>query len=341
MALIPLAALLAHAKKHRYAIPAFNISFQEQAIAILNAAAVTKSPVIIQFSSGGLKHAAPWLVSGLLEHIKASPLPICLHRDHCHTLLECEEALSLGFSSIMMDGSLTKDGKANTLEENICITQKACALAHPQGVSIEAELGCLGSLETGLSGEEDGTQAQGVLSHQQLLTDPDEALYFIQETNADALAIAIGTSHGAYKFSTPPSDATLDIRRVEAINKVIPKTPLVLHGSSSVPQALCDTINQYGGSLPQTYGVPVKAIQAAIEQGVGKVNIDTDLRLAATAGIREFLNNHADEIDPRKYLQAGAKAMEDICINRYKAFGAANQAPLFMKYYYETDTTTV
>jgi fructose-bisphosphate aldolase, class II len=340
MPLIPLAPLLQHALKHRYAIPAFNISFQEQATAILDAAAETGSPVIIQFSQGGLDHAAQWFFEGLREHIKQSSLPICLHRDHCHSLDAFNEAVALGFSSIMMDGSLTASGKPNSLEDNITITQQAIALARPSGISVEAELGCLGSLETGLSGEEDGTQADGVLNHQQLLTDPQQAKDFIFRTGADALAIAIGTSHGAYKFSTPPTDATLDIPRVTEIAEMIPETPLVLHGSSSVPSHLCESINQHGGSLPTTYGVPVGAIRKAIQQGVAKVNIDTDLRLASTAGVRVYLSDHSDTIDPRKYLGAAYQAMKTVCIDRYSAFGCAGKADLFLKEYYETDSTT-
>lgn len=329
MTLVPLVTLLKHAQKHQYAIPAFNISFQEQAQAVLDAADETQTPVIIQFSKGGLKHASPWLLKGLLEQIKSSPLPICLHRDHCHTLEEVAEAISLGFSSIMMDGTLTEDGKPNNLEQNIQITNKAIQMVKGKSISIEAEIGCLGSLETGLSGEEDGSGACGKLTTSQMLTDPQEAFKFIHATQAHCLAIAIGTSHGAYKFQKPPTGAVLDINRVKDIQKVIPSTPLVLHGSSSVSLEHIQAINQHGGMIKETYGVPVVAIQEAIQHGVAKVNIDTDLRLACTMAVRKSMNTNRDNFDPRGYLKAAYHAMKAVCIDRYQAFGSAGKAQLF------------
>ncbi|MCP8352178.1 ketose-bisphosphate aldolase [Candidatus Synchoanobacter obligatus] len=341
MTLVPLSTLLRHAHKNGYAIPAFNISFQEQAQAILDAATETQSPVIIQLSTGGLKHASTWMVDGLIQHIKKSPLPICLHRDHCHSLDDFQAALELGFSSIMMDGSLTADGKPNAFEENVRITQQALDMAKSYPASVEGELGCLGSLITGLSGEEDGTQAADILSLEQLLTDPSEARDFVAQANVDALAIAIGTSHGAYKFSAPPTESVLNIQRVSMIAEAIPNTPLVLHGSSSVPQDLLTTINQHGGAIDPTFGVPVAAIQKAIQHGVAKVNIDTDLRLAATAAVRQHLNEHPEEMDPRKYLSASRAAMKEICISRYQAFRAAGQAPFIQKTQHDPFTTEV
>lgn len=334
--LVTLASLLKHAKDNQYAVAAFNISFQEQAQAVLDAAHETQSPVIIQLSRGGLKHASPWFLEGLIEAIKSSPLPICLHRDHCHTLDEVEEAIQLGFSSIMMDGSLTADGMPNSLEENIQITQEAMRLVQGKAISIEAEIGCLGSLETGLSGEEDGTQAKERLSVSQLLTDPKEAQCFVKNTHVHALAVAIGTSHGAYKFSSPPSEDVLNIQRVQEIHQVIPNTPLVLHGSSSVPKHLLDGINHHGGDIPQTYGVPVAAIQQAIGFGVAKVNIDTDLRLACTLAVRETLQNTPSEFDPRSYLKLAYSYMKQVCTERYIAFGSKGQAKHIIGEQHET-----
>lgn len=335
MPLLSLHELLADAHHNRYAIPAFNVSFQEQIRAVLDAAEETNSPVIIQLSTGGLTHIQDYLFQGLLDEIRRSPLPICLHRDHCHSIETFSQAISLGFSSIMMDGTLTENGIPRGFEANVAITQEACQLAKPHNISVEAELGCLGSLETGLSGEEDGTEAQGVLTTKQLLTDPEQAVDYISQVGAHALAIAIGTSHGAYKFSSPPNDSVLDIPRVKAISEAIPSTPLVLHGSSSVPQDLLKSINTFGGSTPKTYGVPVEAIQQAIQYGVAKVNIDTDLRLAATAAIREHLAANKSETDPRKYLHSAYLSMRNICEARYRAFGSANQALRIMRVYHE------
>ena len=335
MPLVSLSQILKHAQANKYAIPAFNISFQEQAQAILSAAEKTQSPVIIQLSSGGLKHASSWFFTGLIEHAKESALPICIHRDHCHSIQEVEQAINLGFTSIMMDGSLSPEGIPTSFAENVSITQKAAALSHPHGISIEGEIGCLGSLETGLSGEEDGTQAAETLSLEQMLTDPAQAHQFMAETKIDALAIAIGTSHGAYKFSKKPDANVLCIERVQEISDVIPNVPLVLHGSSSVPQNLCDKINHLGGKISKTYGVPIESIQKAIQHGVCKVNIDTDLRLAATSAIREHLSQHAGNFDPRGYLAASREAMQHICEERYIAFGAANNAAENLEKCYE------
>jgi fructose-bisphosphate aldolase class II len=336
MALFSLQDLLRDAHQNRYAIPAFNVSFQEQIRAVLDAAYTTNSPVIIQLSTGGLSHIQDYLFRGMLDEIKNASLPICLHRDHCHTVEHFCQAVSLGFSSVMMDGTLTADGIPRSIEDNISITQKACAIANKSGVSVEAELGCLGSLETGLSGEEDGTEAQGLLSTNQLLTDPQEAAYFVSKTNIHALAIAIGTSHGAYKFSAPPTDAVLDIPRVQAIANAIPHMPLVLHGSSSVPQELLQAINAFGGDIPETYGVPMASIQSAIPYGVAKVNIDTDLRLAATAAVRQCLAQNPSNTDPRNYLHAAYSAMREVCETRYRAFGSAGQATRIMESQNET-----
>jgi|AntRauTorckE5430_2_1112549.scaffolds.fasta_scaffold00140_12 fructose-bisphosphate aldolase class II len=323
--LVSLDTLLHHALINKYAIPAFNINFLEQAMAVIDAASETQSPVIIQFSKGGLDYAPTWFFKSVLNYAKESALPIVIHRDHCHSMEEIEQALFLGFNSIMVDGTLTPEGKPRTFKENIAFTQAAMAIK-PHDVCIEAELGCLGSLETQKASKEDGSGAIGKLKRNQMLTDPIQAKEFVSATNISALAIAIGTSHGAYKFKTPPSDETLDIDRVKAIAKEIPNTPLVLHGSSSVPKSLCDIINTHGGEIPETYGVPLLAIQKAIQQGVTKVNIDTDLRLAATAAIRHTLST-SNTFDPRAYLKPAYAMMKSVCIERYQAFGSENQAP--------------
>lgn len=333
--LVSLNTLLLDALKHHYAIPAFNINFMEQAMAVFDAAEEVDSPVIIQFSSGGLKYAPGWFIQAVFTRAKESRLPIVIHRDHCHSLQEFEEAIKIGFQSIMMDGSLSADGTPQTFEDNVAFTKHAITVK-PQHVAIEGELGCLGSLETGLPGEEDDSQANELLKHDQLLTDPLQAKQFVKQTGIDALAIAIGTSHGAYKFTEPPSPKVLDIARVQSISQQIPKTPLVLHGSSSIPQELCKIINQHGGSIPKTFGVPVSAIQQAIQNGVCKVNIDSDLRLAATAAVRQSLQN-SELFDPRKYLGPAYLLMKSICMERYQAFGSAKQATRLMNH--ETVTT--
>lgn len=329
MALISLRQLLDHAAEHGYGIPAFNVNNLEQMRAIMEAAQATDSPVIVQASAGARKYAGPMFLKHLIiAAIEEFPdIPVCMHQDHGASPDVCQRSIQLGFSSVMMDGSLEEDMKTPaSYEYNVRVTRQTVAMAHACGVSVEGELGCLGSLETGQAGEEDGSGAEGVLSHDQLLTDPEEAARFVKDTQVDALAIAIGTSHGAYKFTRPPTGDVLAIERVKEIHKRIPDTHLVMHGSSSVPQEWLKIIDQYGGQLGETYGVPVKEIQEAIKYGVRKINIDTDLRMASTGAIRRFLAEHPKEFDPRKYLAVAQNAMRDICIERYKAFGTAGHA---------------
>ncbi len=329
MALITLKQLLDYAAENDFGVPAFNVNNLEQMRAIMEAADEADSPVIVQASAGARKYAgASFLRHLILAAIEEFPhIPVVMHQDHGTTPAICQRSIQLGFSSVMMDGSLMEDGKTpSSYEYNIEVTQRAVAMAHAGGVSVEGELGCLGSLETGQAGEEDGVGAEGVLSHDQLLTDPDEAKDFVEKTNVDALAIAIGTSHGAYKFSRPPTGDILAIDRIKAINKAIPNTHLVMHGSSSVPQDWLAIINEYGGKIPETYGVPVEEICEGIKHGVRKVNIDTDLRLASTGAVRRFLAENKSEFDPRKYLSATTKAMKEICLARYNSFGCAGHA---------------
>ncbi|WP_213999955.1 class II fructose-bisphosphate aldolase [Arsukibacterium sp.] len=326
MALISLRQMLDHAAEVGYGIPAFNVNNLEQMRAIMLAADKTDSPVIVQASAGARKYAgAPFLRHLILAAVEEFPhVPVVMHQDHGTSLAVCQRSIQLGFSSVMMDGSLGEDGKTPMdYAYNVNVTRKVVEIAHACGVSVEGELGCLGSLETGEAGEEDGIGASGVLTHDQMLTDPEEAAQFVRETQVDALAIACGTSHGAYKFSRPPTDDILAIDRIKAIHQRIPDTHLVMHGSSSVPQDWLEVINEYGGKIPETYGVPVAQIQQGIKFGVRKINIDTDLRLASTGAIRRYLAQHPAEFDPRKYLQASVTAMADICIARYEAFGCA------------------
>jgi len=329
MALITLRQLLDHAAEHQYGVPAFNVNNLEQMRAIMEAAAATRSPVIVQASAGARKYAgAPFLRHLILAAIEEFPdVPVCMHQDHGSSMAVCQRSIQLGFSSVMMDGSLKEDMKTPaSFEYNVDITRRVCDIAHAGGVSVEGELGCLGSLETGIAGEEDGSGAEGVLSHEMLLTDPDQAADFVRQTGVDALAIAIGTSHGAYKFSRPPTGDILAIDRIKAIHARIPDTHLVMHGSSSVPQEWLAIINEFGGKMGETYGVPVSEIQEGIRHGVRKVNIDTDLRLASTGAMRRYFSQYPAEFDPRKYLAAATKAMSDICRDRYEAFGTAGQA---------------
>ena len=329
MALISLRQLLDHAAEHGYGVPAFNANNLEQVRAIMLAAEMTDSPVIIQASAGARKYAgAPFIRHLILAAIEEFPhIPVCLHQDHGAAPGVCLRSIQLGFSSVMMDGSLMSDAKTpSTCEYNVEVTKKVVEAAHDCGVSVEGELGCLGSLESGMAGEEDGSGAEGHLSHDQMLTDPEQAAAFVKATKVDALAIAIGTSHGAYKFSRPPTGDTLDIQRIKQIHERIPDTHLVMHGSSSVPQDWLKIINEFGGDMKETYGVPVKEIQEGIKHGVRKVNIDTDLRLASTGAIRRFLAKNPSEFDPRKYLQASLDAMKDICKQRYEEFGTAGNA---------------
>lgn len=329
MALISMRQMLDHAAEHGYGVPAFNVNNLEQMRAIMEAADQTDSPVIVQASAGARKYAgAPFLRHLILAAIEEFPhIPVVMHQDHGTSPDVCQRSIQLGFSSVMMDGSLEADGKTPaSYEYNVDVTRRAVEMAHACGVSVEGELGCLGSLETGEAGEEDGVGAVGKLSHDQLLTDPEEAADFVQKTKVDALAIACGTSHGAYKFTRPPTGDILAIDRIKEIHARIPGTHLVMHGSSSVPQEWLAVINEFGGEIPETYGVPVEQICEGIKHGVRKVNIDTDLRLASTGAVRRFLAQNTSEFDPRKFLMATTKAMKDICVARYEAFGTAGNA---------------
>ena len=285
--------------------------------------------MIVQASAGARKYAgAPFLRHLILAAVEEFPhIPVVMHQDHGTSPAVCQRSIQLGFSSVMMDGSLGEDGKTPMdYDYNVGVTRRAVEMAHACGVSVEGELGCLGSLETGMAGEEDGIGAEGKLDMEQLLTDPEEAAAFVKATQVDALAIAIGTSHGAYKFTKPPTGDTLSIQRIKEIHARIPDTHLVMHGSSSVPQEWLEVINRYGGQIPETYGVPVEEIVEGIKHGVRKVNIDTDLRLASTGAVRRFMAENPSEFDPRKFLKETVTAMRDLCIARYEAFGTAGNA---------------
>ena len=329
MALVSMSQLLDHAAEHDYGVPAFNVNNLEQMRAIMEAARETDAPVIVQASAGARKYAGSnFLRHLILAAIEEFPeIPVVMHQDHGASPAACQQSIQLGFSSVMMDGSLLEDQKTPaSYDYNVAVTQQTVAMAHACGVTVEGELGCLGSLETGEAGEEDGVGASGTLSMDQLLTDPEQAADFIEQTGCDALAIAIGTSHGAYKFSRPPTGDILAIEQIKQIHQKIPNTHLVMHGSSSVPQDWLAVINEFGGEIPETYGVPVSEIQEGIRHGVRKINIDTDLRLASTGAIRRFLAQNPAEFDPRKYLAASTAAMKDIVIARYEAFGTAGHA---------------
>ncbi len=329
MALISMRQLLDHAAEYNYGIPAFNVNNVEQMRAIMEAANKTNSPVIVQASAGARKYAGSNFLRHMIEAAIAEfpHIPVCMHQDHGTSPAICQRSIAMGFSSVMMDGSLMSDGKTpSSYEYNVDVTRRTVEMAHACGVSVEGELGCLGSLETGQAGEEDGVGAEGTLSQEQMLTDPDEAADFVKKTGVDALAIACGTSHGAYKFTRPPTDDILAIDRIKAIHDRIPGTHLVMHGSSSVPQEWLAVINEFGGEIPETYGVPVEQIVEGIKYGVRKVNIDTDLRLASTGAVRKFLAENPAEFDPRKYLKKTMEAMTDICIARYEAFGTEGNA---------------
>ena len=329
MALVSLRQLLDHAAEFGYGLPAFNVNNMEQVRAIMEAADEVGSPVILQGSAGARKYAGEAFLRHLvLAAIESYPhIPVVMHQDHGASPAICIQAIRSGFSSVMMDGSLREDGKTpSSYEYNVEVTRKVVEIAHAIGVSVEGELGCLGSLETGKAGEEDGHGAEGVLDHSSLLTDPEEAADFVKKTGVDALAIAIGTSHGAYKFTRPPTGDVLAISRIKEIHARIPNTHLVMHGSSSVPQEWLKIINEYGGDMGETYGVPVEEIVEGIKYGVRKVNIDTDLRMASTGAIRQYLGEKRKEFDPRKYLAAATKAMHDICKARFEAFGSAGKA---------------
>jgi fructose-bisphosphate aldolase class II len=329
MALISLRQLLDHAAEHGYGLPAFNVNNMEQVHSIMQAADAVDSPVILQGSAGARSYAGePFLRHLIIAATEMYPhIPVCMHQDHGTSPAICLRSIQSGFSSVMMDGSLMTDGKTpSSYEYNVDVTRKTVEMAHAGGVSVEGELGCLGSLETGQAGEEDGVGAEGTLDHSQLLTDPDEAADFVKKTGVDALAIAIGTSHGAYKFTRPPTGDILAIERVKEIHARIPSTHLVMHGSSSVPQDWLAIINEYGGDMGETYGVPVEEIVEGIKHGVRKVNIDTDLRMASTGSIRKHLHENKSNFDPRKFLKEATKAMAGICKARYEAFGSAGMA---------------
>jgi fructose-bisphosphate aldolase, class II len=329
MPLVSLRQVLDHAAEHGYGVPAFNVNNLEQVQAIMEAAQETDSPVILQASAGARKYAGEaYLRHLVLAAIETHPdLPVVLHQDHGTTPAVCQQSIRSGFSSVMMDGSLRADGKTPAgYDYNVEVTRKACEMAHAVGVSVEGELGCLGSLETGEAGEEDGIGAAGKLSRDMLLTDPQQARGFVAQTGVDALAIAIGTSHGAYKFSRRPTGDILAIERIAAIHAQIPDTHLVMHGSSSVPQEWLAIIRAHGGEIKETYGVPVEEIRRGIASGVRKVNIDTDIRLAMMGAMRQALATQPQEFDPRKALAAARKAARGICKARFEAFGCAGHA---------------
>jgi fructose-bisphosphate aldolase class II len=329
MALISLRQMLDHAAEHNYGVPAFNVNNLEQMRAIMMAADQTDSPVIVQASAGARKYAgAPFLRHLIQAAVEEWPhIPVCMHQDHGTSPAVCQRSIQLGFTSVMMDGSLEEDGKTpSSYDYNVNVTRRTVEMAHACGVSVEGELGCLGSLETGQAGEEDGVGAEGILSHEQMLTDPEEAADFVAKTQVDTLAIACGTSHGAYKFSRPPTGDILAIDRIKAIHQRIPSTHLVMHGSSSVPQEWLEIINKFGGEIPETYGVPVNQICEGIKHGVRKINIDTDLRLASTGAVRRFLAENPAAFDPRAYLKETVIAMKDIAVARYEAFETAGKA---------------
>jgi fructose-bisphosphate aldolase class II len=321
--------LLDHAAEHDYGLAAFNVNNMEQIQAIMEAAKETNSPVIVQASRGARSYSQDnYLRHLMLAAAELYPeIPIAMHQDHGNSPATCKSAIDNGFTSVMMDGSLKEDGKSPAdFDYNVRVTKEVCELAHAKGVSVEGELGCLGSLESGHGEKEDGHGAEGQLSHDQLLTDPDEAERFVAETGVDALAVAIGTSHGAYKFTKKPTGEVLAMDRIEEIHRRLPNCHLVMHGSSSVPQDLQDIINKYGGKLKQTWGVPVEEIQRGIKHGVRKVNVDTDNRLAITGAIRKVFAESPEKFDPRDYLKPAREAMKKVCIARMTAFGQAGWA---------------
>ena len=329
MALVSMRQLLDHAAENGYGLPAFNVNNLEQVQAIMQAAHDCNSPVILQGSAGARKYAGEAFLRHLIEAaVETYPdIPVVMHQDHGGSPAVCQRSIRSGFTSVMMDGSLQEDMKTPAdYDYNVGVTRRVVEMAHAVGVSVEGELGVLGSLETGEAGEEDGSGAEGKLSHDQLLTDPEQAADFVRDTGVDALAIAIGTSHGAYKFSRKPTGDILAIGRIKEIHARIPSTHLVMHGSSSVPQEWLDIIRENGGDLKETYGVPVEEIQEGIKHGVRKVNIDTDIRLAMTGAIRRFMKQKPDEFDPRKYLAVARTAVVGICRARFEAFGCAGQA---------------
>ena len=329
MALIPLRTLLDHAAENNYGVAAFNVNNMEQIQSIMEAANQTDSPVIVQASRGARSYSQDaYLRHLMLAAAELYPhIPIVMHQDHGNSVETCESAIENGFTSVMMDGSLKEDGATPAdFDYNVRVTSEVVALAHARGVSVEGELGCLGSLESGEGEQEDGHGAKGKLSHDQLLTSPEEAQEFVTKTKVAALAVAIGTSHGAYKFTRKPDGDTLDMQRIEDIHRLLPNCHLVMHGSSSVPQELQDIINQYGGNIRQTWGVPVEEIQRGIRHGVRKINVDTDNRLAITGAIRQVLAESPEKFDPRDYLKPAREAMKQVCVDRMNAFGQAGNA---------------
>ena len=329
MALITLRQLLDHAAEHDYGVPAFNINNMEQGLAIMEAAKACDAPVIIQASRGARNYANDIMLAKMIEALAMiyPEIPLCMHQDHGNNEATCMSAIKHGFTSVMMDGSLEADAKTPaSYDYNVAITARVSEMAHWVGASVEGELGVLGSLETGQGEAEDGHGAEGTLDHSQLLTDPDQAVDFVKRTKVDALAIACGTSHGAYKFSRRPTGDILAMGVIEEIHRRLPNTHLVMHGSSSVPQDLQDIINEFGGEMPQTFGVPVEEIVRGIKHGVRKVNIDTDCRMAMTGQIRRVLTTNKGEFDPRKYLKPAMEAMREVCKQRLEAFGTAGWA---------------
>ena len=329
MALVSMRELLDHAAVNGYGIPAFNVNNLEQVQAVMAAADAVGAPVILQASAGARKYAGEAFIKHLIAAaVEAFPhIPLVMHQDHGQSPAVCQGAIDLGFSSVMMDGSLEADGKTiASYEYNVEVTKKVVDLAHATGVTVEGELGCLGSLETMKGDKEDGHGTDDTMTVDQLLTDPEQAADFVKRTQLDALAIAIGTSHGAYKFTRKPTGDILAIERIKEIHRRLPNTHLVMHGSSSVPQDLLATINQYGGKMKETYGVPVEEIQKAIQFGVRKINIDTDIRLAMTGAVRKFLAENPEKFDAREWLKPAREAAMQVCKQRYLEFGCEGQA---------------
>jgi fructose-bisphosphate aldolase class II len=329
MARITLRQLLDHAAENDYGLPAYNINNMEQGLAIMEAAEAVNAPVIIQASRGARNYANDIVLAKLIDALAElyPHIPVCMHQDHGNGPATCATAIQYGFTSVMMDGSLKEDGKTPAdYDYNVDVTRRVVEMAHACGVSVEGELGVLGSLETGMGEAEDGHGFEGVLDHSALLTDPDQAVDFVSQTKVDALAIAMGTSHGAYKFSRKPDGEVLAMNVIEEIHRRLPDTHLVMHGSSSVPQDLQDIINQYGGEMPQTWGVPVEEIQRGIKHGVRKINIDTDNRMAMTGAVRKLLAEKPGEFDPRAWMKPAKEAMRKLCMERFQQFGCEGQA---------------
>ena len=329
MPLVPLRVVLDHAAENDYGVAAFNVNNMEQIQAIMEAANETDSPTIIQASRGARSYSQDaYLRHLMLAAVELYPhIPIVMHQDHGNSVATCLSAIENGFTSVMMDGSLKEDGKTPAdYDYNVKVTREVVKLAHARNVGVEGELGCLGSLESGMGEKEDGHGAEGTLSHDQLLTSPDEAEQFVRDTGVDALAVAIGTSHGAYKFTRKPDGKVLAMDRIEEIHRRLPNCHLVMHGSSSVPQHLQDVINKYGGKMPQTWGVPVEEIQRGIKNGVRKINVDTDCRMAITGAIRKVFAESPEKFDPRDYLKPARAAMKQVCVDRMKQFGQAGNA---------------